>query len=249
MVAHADNQPSSMTGLPSEPAASANAVSAPPAPDSAKAHSDSLYTWSTTLSVAGLASMLWVTLGTVSSAFAWVYPGWVALLFAVVLVVVSDIAQHAAKRSEASQPLLPRMLLWFVNSCLVYTTALGGTLAVQPVLPAEKAAEKVDIAASQAIREQVDSTGKVISQAQAPAAASPTITPPPSASRPEGQQQQQQALPRTSAKPPSTPAADAPETQIVIRPRQTVPLSAVRDAVRPKLQPGFNRFADSNLLH
>jgi hypothetical protein len=261
MVAHADNQASSITGQAEELAAPPITVSAPPSDDSEKRHDDSLYTWSTTLSVAGLASALWVMLGALSSAFTWAYPGWVPLLLALALVIVSDVAQQAAKRVAATQPLLPRALLWFLNSCLVYTTALGGAHAVQPISPAEKVLAKVDIAAHQV--DVAGTSGPAISSPDDPRPA-----PPSSASTPKTATKPQTApstastpnpdsKPRTrtapSLKPSSKPedklnADSSPAIQVGPRARASVPISALQDAVRSKPQPGFNRLADSALL-
>lgn len=95
---------------------------------------DKFYSWSSTLTVAGMASMLWVVLGTVSSAFSWRYPGWFPLVLAFVFVLVGDLTQRAseAASTNSARSVLVRAPLWVVNSCLVYTTALGGAHAVQP---------------------------------------------------------------------------------------------------------------------
>lgn len=95
---------------------------------------DKFYSWSSTLTVAGMASMLWVVLGTVSSAFSWRYPGWFPLVLAFVFVIVGDLSQRASETpaTHGVRGVLARVPLWLVNSCLVYTTALGGAHAVQP---------------------------------------------------------------------------------------------------------------------
>lgn len=196
---------------------------------------DKFYTWGSTLTVAGMASMLWVVLGTVSSAFSWRYPGWFPLLLAFVFVIVGDFAQRTAAQAEpAASQLFARVPLWAVNACLVYTTTLGGAHAVQEP-PQKQVEERVEQAVEQA-------------QSAAPAA-SPTVTPPVPSPAPDAPKPQPDlhAVPRPKPRIAITPRI----TTSAARPEATataVDATTLKQALRVPARTGFNRIVDTALV-
>src|SRR5258706_16376167 len=81
------------------------------------------YTWGSFLSLSVAAGAIWTVAGTFSYAFAWSYPRYFPLLLAPLFSVMGDIAANTRPQKN---PLRMRAPLWFLNACLIYTTAIGG---------------------------------------------------------------------------------------------------------------------------
>lgn len=236
---------------------------------------DKFYTWSSTLTVAGMASMLWVVLGTLSSAFSWRYPGWFPLLLALVLVVTGDLVQQSSAKGkrEKGPGWLARSPLWMVNACLVYTTTLGGAHAVLPSTQAQT---------EDRVNEAVVHASSDPAQAEPPPSAAPAPHGGPSAPpevhvqaaepsdttlhaehtaprpAPSGPRRAPSTLSRTEA-PLATRAAESelavplpepePTARIAVPPKAArVDLSRLKQALQPPARVGFTRILDAPLL-
>jgi hypothetical protein len=95
------------------------------------------FTWHALSGVSGASMAVTMVCGTLSAAFDWQYPKWVPLALALLVVVVADVSIRRSRR--AAEFKNPRQwLLWVLNACLVFITAVGGTRLVTPA-PAEAA--------------------------------------------------------------------------------------------------------------
>jgi len=95
------------------------------------------YTWGSFLSLSVSAGAIWTVLGALSHAFDWAYPKYVPFILAVIFSVFGDLA---AKNDSS---WISRLPLWFLNGCLIYVTAVGGTYVAgaRPEKGTEEAAE------------------------------------------------------------------------------------------------------------
>lgn len=82
------------------------------------------YTWGSFLSLSVAAGAVWTVAGTLSYAFTWSYPRYFPLILAAVFSVMGD---FAANTGPNKKPLRVRVPLWFLNACLIFTTAIGGS--------------------------------------------------------------------------------------------------------------------------
>jgi hypothetical protein len=67
-----------------------------------------------------IAGAVWTVAGALSHAFQWEYPRYFPFALALIFAVIGD---FVAKNKDA---LVKRSILWFLNGCLIYTTAVGG---------------------------------------------------------------------------------------------------------------------------
>ena len=109
------------------------------------------FTWGALAGVGGASAAVTTISGTLAAAFDWQYPKWLPLLLALVIVVVADFSVRRKDRAQALKNPLS-WLLWTMNACLVFMTAVGGTRLVagsEPTASAETGAS-ADIKASSA---------------------------------------------------------------------------------------------------
>ena len=76
------------------------------------------YTWGSFLSLSVAAGAVWTVAGALSHAFEWEYPRYFPPLLALLFSIAGDFAV------KSRDPYPKRMLLWVLNGCLIYTTAL-----------------------------------------------------------------------------------------------------------------------------
>jgi hypothetical protein len=89
-----------------------------------------MFTLKSVGTLAGASTGLYLVLGTISSAFGWAYPRWFPLLTAFVLILLFDFVSSAKWRKPALRDVLGRLLVIVLNSCLVFTSSMGGATAL-----------------------------------------------------------------------------------------------------------------------
>jgi len=84
------------------------------------------FTWGTLAGIGGASAAVTTISGTLSAAFNWQYPGWVPLALALLIVIVADFSVRRTERAKSLKN--PQSwLLWLLNACLVFMTAVGGS--------------------------------------------------------------------------------------------------------------------------
>lgn len=84
------------------------------------------FTWGTLAGIGGASAAVTTVSGALSAAFNWQYPGWVPLALALLIVIVADFSVRRTERAKSLKN--PQSwLLWLLNACLVFMTAVGGS--------------------------------------------------------------------------------------------------------------------------
>jgi hypothetical protein len=91
-----------------------------------------MFTLKSVSTLAGASTGLYVVLGTISAAFGWAYPRWFPLLGAFVLVFLLDFLSSPQWRRPAARAVVGRLLVVLLNSCLIFTSSMGGATALSP---------------------------------------------------------------------------------------------------------------------
>jgi hypothetical protein len=110
---------------------------APPAPPISAAPDQprQFFTLQSIGSLAGASTGLYMVVGTISKATDWKFPAWFPLLVAVVLVICIDLAGTNLWQGAKPREIPARILVLALNSCLVYSSAVGGALALTSAQP------------------------------------------------------------------------------------------------------------------
>jgi hypothetical protein len=104
-------------------ASGAPIVSEPQSERSAQTATD-LFSWGALAGLTGASTAVTVITGTLSAAFSWKYPTWVPFGVAFVIVASADVTLMRDRRAARMNRIRP--VLWLLNTCLVFTTAVGG---------------------------------------------------------------------------------------------------------------------------
>ena len=106
-------------------------VASPPAPPIAPPEPPrQFFTLQSIGSLAGASTGLYIVVGTISKATDWKFPAWFPLLMAVALVVCIDLAGTNLWQGARAREIPARVLVLALNSCLVYSSAVGGAVAL-----------------------------------------------------------------------------------------------------------------------
>jgi hypothetical protein len=147
------------------------------------------FTWSALGGISGAAMAVTVVSGTLSTAFDWQYPRWLPLLIALVVVVLADVAPSRERLSAVFRnPFRP--VLWGLNACIAFMTAVGGTHLVtgSQANTSETQAAAASVASAATSEPAATPHPAVTTAVPSPSArpsafgASPPVFPPPSAS-------------------------------------------------------------------
>lgn len=89
------------------------------------------FTWGGLAGVGGASVAVTTITGSLSAAFQWAYPTWLPFVLSLSLVVLADLSVKHPSREHGRRGLV-RPVLWLLNGCLVFTTAVGGSRLIVP---------------------------------------------------------------------------------------------------------------------
>jgi len=212
------------------------------------------FTWGTLAGIGGASAAVTTVSGALSAAFNWQYPGWVPLALALLIVIVADFSVRRTERAKSLKN--PQSwLLWLLNACLVFMTAVGGsrlivanesqTAAVAQERSASLPADDTSPAPNEPVPGAGPGPGDSVEQGSSTETASPSTE--------VGQVvPQASAAPSASANAPklaTKPTATAVSSRVVTA---TAPTAAKRKAIEAPLPKpevnGFRRLGNVSLF-
>jgi hypothetical protein len=197
-----------------------------------------------------------ITTGALAQAFEWQYPSWFPLLVAVLIVVLVDIAVQTRTRKRGWFTV-DRPVLWLLNSCLVFVTAVGGTRLMTP--QEEAGTDEAPAPVEVAMTEESERVAVEQPPAPAPAEQRPVATEP----SPEPARKPVHVIVPFVTVPSTPPPPAAPElgagesgsaastTRVAISntTRTKMTPARARPLIRPRpVSTGFRRLGDMSLF-